>query len=83
MCDCIKKIENKVKNDIKKNKEFKNLEIESVICCGAAWIENDGKLVTGLTIPFEIHHRPVGRKKKTTINMTANYCPWCGKEIKI
>lgn len=77
MCDCIKKEKKKLKNRIKEIPGYANIEAEYVECDNAVLLL--GPVHTGIAIPFTIYHKPVGRKKKTTVNITATYCPWCGK----
>lgn len=77
MCDCIKKENEKLKNRIKEIPGYANIEAESVECDNAVLFFEQH--YTGIAIPFTVHHKPVGRKKKTTVNITATYCPWCGK----
>lgn len=77
MCDCIKKEKEKLKNRIKEISGYANIEAESVECDNAVLFFEP--CYTGIAIPFTIHHKPVGRKKKTTVNIAATYCPWCGK----
>ena len=78
MCDCLKEMKDKIKNEIpQKNKEYSKLEIESVGC------DNEIIYMTGdskckLFIPFTIEHQKIGRKTKTTISMLAKFCPFCG-----
>lgn len=77
MCECIKKEKERLKNRIKEIPGCENLEVESVGCDNAVLFLAPS--YTGIAIPFTVHHNPVGRKKKTTVNITATYCPWCGK----
>lgn len=79
MCDCIKEIQDNIKNDITKNEKYSKLEIKSVECGNTACIIEENKLVARLAILFTVHHQQIGRKKNTTINMVAKYCPFCGK----
>lgn len=84
VCNCIREIKDRVKNEIVQlNTDYKDLEITKVECENEVWIFTDNnKMVSGLSIPFIAEHQPVRRKKKTTINMIATYCPFCGKLYK-
>ena len=77
MCDCIKKEKEKLKNRIKDFPEYANLDVDYISCDNAVLLL--GPCHKGIAIPFTIYHKPVGKKKKTTVNIIATYCPWCGK----
>ncbi len=80
MCDCIKKAKELLMHELaKSNTEYANLEVNKVDCDGESWIFTENGMVTGLGIPFTLHHQAIRRKTKTTINMMAKFCPFCGK----
>ena len=79
MCDCIKEISNRLKNELpEKNSDYAKLVIIDASCDNTGWVF-DSPAHQILSIPFTIEHEPVGRKKRTTVNMIAKYCPFCGQ----
>lgn len=81
-CNCLETVKDKIQNEMpKKNAEYANLAISKVYSENEAWLfKKDGGMTTGLSIPFIAEHKPIGRKTKTTINMVATYCPFCGQK---
>lgn len=81
MCECIKNVKHKIRHEIPlKNNSYSDLKIEKVDCDNEAFIFTDSGMITGLGIPFTAHHQQIRRKTKTTINMIATYCPFCGEK---
>lgn len=79
MCNCINEIRNRIKTELpEKNPEYSKLNIIDVSCDNLGLLL-DSPAHSVLSIPFTIEHEPVGRKKKTTLNMIAKYCPFCGQ----
>lgn len=83
MCNCINNIKNRIQEELpKKNKEYEKLDIISVECNDKALLLEEDGVKAIIAIPFTIYHEPVGRKKKTIINMSTKYCPFCGKKYE-
>ncbi len=83
MCNCIEEIKDRIQNEIaSKNSEYADLKITKVDCDGEAFIFNGSKMDSGMSIPFTAHHQAVRRKTKTTVNMIAKHCPFCGELYK-
>lgn len=80
-CNCISEVKDRIKSELpQKNETYSKLKIKMVVCEGACLLSSkNNRLVGGISIPFTIVHEPVGRKKETTVHMTAKYCPFCGK----
>lgn len=82
-CNCLLEIREKLKNELpEKNPNYANMKIISVSIDGECFLYSENKMVTGLSIPATIKHEPIGKKKSTTINLTASYCPFCGEECE-
>lgn len=77
MCDCIVEAKEKLWGKLKDFPEYANLDVVYISCDNAVLLLGPGH--KGIAIPFTIHHKPVGKKNKTTVNIAATYCPWCGK----
>ena len=77
MCNCIVEAKEKICGKLKDFPEYANLDVYFISCDNAVLLLDPCR--NGIAIPFTIHHKPVGIKKKTTVNITATYCPWCGK----
>ena len=83
MCNCISNLENRISEELpKKNKEYEKFDIISVECNDRAILLEEDRAKAIIAIPFTIYHEPVGRKKKTIINMSAKYCPFCGEKYE-
>lgn len=81
MCDCISKLEEKVKAELPlKNSEYANLKITSVSMDDVCLLF-DSHAPTQLGYTMTIKHEPVGRKKETKLNILGNYCPFCGEKL--
>lgn len=83
-CNCLENVKDRIKNELpSKNPDYANLDITKVYSENEAWLfPKSGGMTTGLSIPFIAEHKPVGRKVKTTINMVAKYCPFCGEKYE-
>lgn len=79
MCDCIKEIKLRMAVKLPKIEEYKGMIIRDIECHGEAFITDTDPIYECLSIPFTVYHEPIGRRKKTDMNMVAKYCPFCGK----
>lgn len=80
-CNCLKNLAEKIATELpQKNKEYANLNITHVSFDNEALIF-DSKSPTQLSYPVTITHDPIGRKKKTEINIMGEFCPFCGEKI--
>lgn len=80
MCNCINEIVENIKNkkgELSEVHKYERLKIEDVACDIEGWSAEGATLL----IPFTILHKPIGRKTRTTLNVSARFCPFCGKEI--
>lgn len=82
MCDCVKSIKQRMAVELPKKKDYEGMEITDVTCPGEALMCGGKEMYEGLGIPFMVYHKPIGRRKKTEVNMAAEYCPFCGKPYK-
>ena len=84
MCNCINDIEKRIEEELpSKNKDYEKLDIIYVECNDKALLlEPDGAKHV-MAIPFTIYHEPIGRKKKTIVNMSTKYCPFCGEKYEV
>lgn len=83
MCDCIKRIEQRMVVELPKKKDYEGMEITDVKCQGEALMCGEKEMYVGLGIPFIVYHKPIGRKKKTEVSMAAKYCPFCGEPYNL
>lgn len=83
MCTCIDVMKQKLMNELpEKHENFKEIEIESVECDCEAYIFGKQSTMQQISIPFTIYHKPHKRKKKTTVNISVSYCPFCGEKYE-
>ncbi|MCR6515321.1 hypothetical protein M4I33_10625 [Clostridium sp. LY3-2] len=86
-CNCIKDLENRLLEKVKVSDKFQNLEGVSIKSKNMAFmIKKDGTVTTEPYIEFEAkapYKTKSGseRTKKEVINVTCNYCPFCGEKI--
>lgn len=83
MCTCINDMKQKLMNELpEKYEKFKSMEIESVECDDEAYIFGKQSTMQQISIPFTIYHKPYKRKKRTTVNISVSYCPFCGEKYE-
>ena len=75
MCDCIEEMEEKLMSYATENGLFKK-PIKSVTMKGKAFSLGGGSLGEVVTHEFEFELE--GQKKKPTVGVTHQYCPFCG-----
>lgn len=78
-CNCISETTKRMTEHMKS----KLGETAKATCKGTALIVTDELgLESAFVIPFEITAEMPGYRKGKAMNMTANYCPICGKPAK-
>ena len=78
MCDCIDKLEEKVKEHVVENKQFRK-QVVSVSMRGKIISLSDG-FKERLSSDFEIELE--GQKKREAMPVTWSYCAFCGEKIE-
>jgi len=78
-CNCFKETEDKLKERVMQPDANppKGGTVTSVACSNMALFLRAGKC--GYNVPFSIHWTG-SKKKETTVNVKASFCPFCGKE---
>lgn len=83
MCDCIKRIKQRIAVKLPETKDYEGMVITDVKCPGEALMCGEKEMYEGLGVPFIVYHKPIGRRKKTEVNMEAKYCPFCGEQYNL
>lgn len=84
MCNCIKDLENKLREKLSGPEDMGRLKpkggtLKSVMAKNIALMFESG--TTALQIPFDADWElPNGKRKEISVNITADYCPFCGKK---
>ena len=79
-CNCLDRVKEELKTKLPENNaKYAGMKVISVQFEGEAFVYDGDKMVDGLSIPANISHEPIGRKKMTAINVIASHCPFCGE----
>lgn len=78
MCNCIKKIEEKLTEDCEKRKYRKPFE---KVVLDKAFVQIGDGSVMGLRTYSRAFVTLTGRRKRIEMNVIHSHCPFCGEEI--